>query len=126
MNDKERSSDALIKRIKKAFNRAIQIECDQNIALGSLSEVLRDCRAEIKRLTLALKDSQALNLKFAQDRETADAKIERLNKPVRYVPMTDDELQDVWIKSGDLNGTETMRMMESAIIRRAGLEVVCG
>lgn len=109
---------ALIKRIKKAFNRAIQIECDQNIALGSLSEVLRDCRAEINRLTLALKDSQALNLKFAQDREAADAEIERLSKPVRYVPMTRDELCDLYLQHDGIR-SEALIKIQSAVIKRA-------
>lgn len=41
----------------------------------------------------------------------------------KYVPMTDDELHCVWVESGNLNATETMRMVEAEVIRRAGLEV---
>ena len=41
----------------------------------------------------------------------------------KYVPMTDDELHCVWVESGNLNATETMRMVEAVVIRRAGLEM---
>lgn len=124
----------LIKRIDE-YLVGFGLPCMESTDMAIL---LKDCRAEIERLTEELKESRALGLKLAQDRETQDAENESLRdqntaldeklaeySERKYVPMTDDELQDVWIKSGDLNGTETMRMMESAVIRRAGLEVVC-
>lgn len=79
--------------------------------------LIADCRAEIERLTSALKDSQALNLKFAQDREAADAKIERLNKPVRYVPMTEKQRAQWW--SSDWSNGVMLWKFEHAVIRRA-------
>ena len=83
-------NEELIKRIGKALKHVVQLECDHNIALGSLGEVLRDFRDSAAR---------------------------------KYVPMTDDELHCVWVESGNLNATETMRMVEAEVIRRAGLEV---
>lgn len=82
-----------------------------------LVEILQDCRTEIERLTLSLKDSQALNLKFAQDREAADAKIERLDKPVRYVTMTEKQRAKWW--SSDWSNGVMLWKFEHEVIRRA-------
>lgn len=51
--------------------------------------LLHDCRTAIERITESLKESRALSLKFAQEREQTDEMIERLQKP--YVPMTDEQ-----------------------------------
>lgn len=115
--------EELIKRIdawfdfrkpKSAAGDVINHDCPRD---EFAAELLADCRAEIERITSALKDSQALNLKFAQDREAADAKIERLNKPVRYVPMTEKQRAQWW--SSDWSNGVMLWKFERAVIRRA-------
>lgn len=75
--------EALIKRIDEQM-KAIK-PYDKN---GYRSEdfdihaLLYDCRAEIERLTEELKESRALGLKLAQDRETNELKADQMLKQI--------------------------------------------
>lgn len=131
MNDELIKREALIKWID---------EWTDEILPDDLVELLQDCRAEIKRLTKELKESQALCLKFAQDRETQDAENESLrNKNTalgtklaeyserKYVPMTDKELKEWYANQPAHNPAISIwfyeKELEAEVIRRAGLEV---
>lgn len=99
MSATNKNHDVLIKRIGKALKQVVQLECDHNIALGSLGEVLRDCRAALSQ-----------------------------SEPVRYVPMTDDEWDEI-SKKWQSDSVECMKngqsiqpfhlYIEAAVIRRA-------
>lgn len=65
----------------------------------------------------------ALGLTVHSDPEDLLKRIAELQKAREYVPMTDDEIHDVWLSSDLLNATETMRLFEQAIIQRANLTV---
>lgn len=105
----------LIKRIDIA-----EPHCDEY-----MRELLANCKAEIERLSELRKDSLALGLKFAQDREAMDDTIERLSKP--YVPMSLDELamkadpqaflQRFMFRFPHL-ATSAARHVETAVIKR--------
>ena len=116
-------NEELIKRIDEQMNAIRPYDKDgYRSADFDIHTLLQDCRAEINRLTLALKDSQALNLKFAQDREAADAEIERLSEPVLYVPMTEaefDELSAQWPGEDEVKIYCWEKHIEREVIRRA-------
>jgi hypothetical protein len=126
----------LIKRIDNV------LDWEQNMGYGDgfRANLLRGCRAEIKRLTEELKESRALGLKLAQDRETQDAENESLRNQNtaldaklaeyserKYVPMTDDEKRDLfrnWFKSQygyepqQIAGFEWESELERAVLAR--------
>lgn len=87
--------EALIKRIEKALKQVVQLECDHNIALGSLGEVLRDCRAALSRKYVPMTEA---------DFDAVSARWDG--------SMPDDSEIYCWEKH-----------IESEVIRRAGLEV---
>lgn len=131
-------NDELIKRID---------EWTDEILPDDLLELLQDCRAGIERLAEELKESRALGLKLAQDRETQDAENESLRdqntaldeklaeySERKYVPMTNYEIYKIWRKplgntkmdeeTWNSNATwRDERRIEAEVIRRAGLEV---
>ena len=107
--------------------------------------LLHTCKEEIIRLTTELKESQALCLRFAQDRETQDAENESLRNQNtaldaklaeyserKYVPMTDVEWDGI-SKKWQSDSVECMKKcqsippfhlyIEAVVIRRAGLEM---
>ena len=115
-------NEELIKRIDDILfdrgykGRETPVSTDELVAIRA---ALSQPQAEIKRLTLALKDSQALNLKFAQDREAADAEIERLSKPVRYVSMTDEDIRKLFAMNlHNLSPEVMIQTIEEIVIRR--------
>ena len=97
-------NNELIKRI----NAALYDDIDTH-------EVLRDCRAEIERLLMANEVLKGQNAEYASE-------VKRLSRP--YVPMTEDEMNDVSIYWMLENADVIFRKIEAAVIKRAGLEVV--
>lgn len=133
MNNELINREALIKRIDAEIKHSEWHDVDK------LSNLLHDCRAEIRRLTTELKESRALSLKLAKDRETQDAENESLRNQNtaldaklaeyserKYVPMTDDDFKRIDVSTGMHDPKEAWayeRNIEAEVIRRAGLEV---
>lgn len=68
--------EALIKRID-SLNDLHLLHNRPDIHL-----LLADCRAEIKRLSTELKESRAVSLKLAQERETNELKADQMLKQI--------------------------------------------
>ena len=132
-------NDELIKRIDEQMKAIKPYDKNGYRSVDfDIHALLYDCRAEIKRLTKELKESQALCLKFAQDRETQDAENESLRNQNtaldeklaeyserKYVPMTKREAINLLGRCEHETEEQvflTVSEVEEEVIRRAGLE----